>query len=307
MIYTDNNKIRWEKHYGTIVDQVKTFDIIDCEVCNFRHITPIPTEKELEKIYKHEYYSAEKPLYITQYEEDSDWWNIVYKERYDTFTSLLSTENRTILDIGSGPGLFLKYGQDSGWITEGVEPSLKAAEYTRNHGIKVNQCMLTRQTATQLESYDVIHLSSVLEHVPDPCELVNIAKNLLNDSGIICVVVPNDYNPFQDILRQSCDVHPWWIIPPHHINYFTFDSLKLLLEREGFTIELVEGTFPIDLFLLMGDMYIGNDELGRSCHKKRMKFEQNLAKAGKLELKRSLYKKIAELGIGREIVIYARK
>jgi hypothetical protein len=83
--------------------------------------------------------------------------------------------------------------------------------------------------------------------------------------------------------------------------------LQNLVERAGFKTLLKEATFPIDLFLLMGDNYIGNDPLGRSCHSKRKKMELNLDKSGSNLIKRELYARLAEIGIGREIVMYAVK
>ena len=121
------------------------------------------------------------------------------------------------------------------------------------------------------------------------------------------MVVPNDYSPFQDALRTACDLPPWWVAPPHHVNYFDFDSLAGLVARCGFEVLRRDATFPIDMFLLMGDNYLGNDELGRACHARRMRFETNLDKAGKGEVKRRLYGALAELGLGREVQILARR
>ena len=93
---------------GDIVDRVNNFDIIDCELCQFKHIIPFPDEKEIDTIYSKEYYSSEKPTYITRMEEDLDWWNIAYDDRYDSFEKILQKKSGTILDIGSGPGFFFK-------------------------------------------------------------------------------------------------------------------------------------------------------------------------------------------------------
>ena len=51
---------------------------------------------------------------------------------------------------------------------------------------------------------------------------------------------------------------------------------------------------------------IGNDALGRQCHGKRKKFEQDLDRAGLRDKKRRLYRALAAEGIGREIVMFAR-
>jgi hypothetical protein len=38
----------WREHQGEVVDSVKGFDVIECEICGFKHIIPIPTEDEME-------------------------------------------------------------------------------------------------------------------------------------------------------------------------------------------------------------------------------------------------------------------
>jgi 2-polyprenyl-3-methyl-5-hydroxy-6-metoxy-1,4-benzoquinol methylase len=108
----------------------------------------------------------------------------------------------------------------------------------------------------------VVHMSEVLEHIPDPRGILQIARSLLAPEGLICVVAPNGYNPFQYALRTACGYQPWWVAPPHHINYFDFDSLSQLLLNGGFEVVLKEAIFTIDMFLLMGDNYIGKDALG---------------------------------------------
>ena len=118
------------------------------------------------------------------------------------------------------------------------------------------------------------------------------------------MVVPNDYNPFQDILQKTCGFAPWWIAPPHHINYFDVESIQRLLVAAGFDVLHTQTTFPIDIFLLMGDNYIGNDVLGRQCHARR-DLSQTDRRAS--DLKRRLYQSFAALGIGREVLVCGRK
>jgi hypothetical protein len=80
-----------------------------------------------------------------------------------------------------------------------------------------------------------------------------------------------------------------------------------LVERCGFEVCHIESTFPIDMFLLMGENYVGNDECGRKVHSLRKMFEKSLALADANELRAGLYKAFADLGIGREVVLFARK
>lgn len=297
----------WGSHSGNVVDQKDIFEIIDCVECGFKHATPIPTAEEMESIYRHDYYKIEKPLYISRYTEDLEWWRQAYVERYEWFEKILGARRRKLLDVGSGPGFFLQTGNERGWQTLGVEPSTQAAEHTRNLGLEVIENFLTASLVKELGKFDVVHLSDVLEHIPDPAAMVRMANQLLNPGGLICIVVPNDFSPFQQALQKACDFPSWWIIPPHHINFFDFQSLSGLLGRNGFRSIHQTCTFPIDLFLLIGDNYVGNDSVGRQCHERRKKFEHNLRTAGMNDLKQKLYESLAALNIGREIVMVAEK
>lgn len=298
---------RWQGHHGTLLDKKNGFEVIECVTCGFVHVTPVPSEKELEEIYRHEYYTDEKPLYIERFIEDLDWWNIAYGDRYDTFEESLPSNQRRILDIGSGPGYFLKHGKDRGWDVLGVEPNKQASAHSRSLGIPIIEEFLDEQLAKKLGKFDVIHMSEVLEHIPDPALLLNTAHQSLNPDGMICIVVPNDYNPFQKAARESVGLEPWWLAPPHHLNYFDFDSIEALLSKTGFEIELREATFPIDIFLLMGKNYINDDTLGRDCHRQRKDFDRNLKNAGLNSVKRDIYRALAKLQIGRETCIFARR
>jgi len=297
----------WQEHKGVILDNVNGFDVIECQKCSFKHIIPIPTEEELKTIYRHIYYTEDKPLYLERIREDLEWWNTVYSELYESFEEFLPPDRRSILDVGSGPGFFLLHGKKRGWKTMGIELSARAVEHSRNLGLNILEDFFTEQTAKRLDHVDVIHMSEVLEHIPNPRTLLAISRNLLNAGGLISIIVPNDYNPFQYVLRKSCGYKPWWVAPPHHINYFDFSSLSKLLSSLDFEILSQQATFPIDLFLLMGDNYVGNDDTVYQCHKKRMNFELNLYKANMSKVKKQFYKDLAKNGIGREIQIIAIK
>ena len=57
----------------------------------------------------------------------------------------------------------------------------------------------------------------------------------------------------------------------------------------------------------MGDNYIGNNDVGRACHAKRMNFEKILIKNGGKLILNQMYANLATQNIGREIVIFAIK
>ena len=104
---------------------------------------------------------------------------------------------RRLLDIGCGPGFFLKVAKERGWSAEGIEPSRQAAAHARSLGLDVIEEFFNRQACANLGRYDVVHLNNVLEHIPNPMEIVRLARDLLTSGGILCINVPNDFSPFQ--------------------------------------------------------------------------------------------------------------
>ena len=295
-------------HHGELIESSNNFDIIECVECGFKHVTPIPSDDDLEEFYSHDYYQTEKPFYIEHYIEDKEWWDIVYTDRYEILESNLPPSRRKILDIGSGPGLFLKLGESLGWQVKGIEPNTQAAAYSKEIlKLDIEEVFFNETSAKTLGKYDVINMGEVLEHLTDPKAFLNLAHRTLNEDGLICLIVPNDFNPFQELLRESVGFKPWWIAPPHHLNYFNQKSLTSLVEDCGFEVVHKETTFPIDMFLMMGEDYIDDGDLGRKCHGLRKQFEINLSKSANKELWRKLYSGFASAGVGREIVMVARK
>lgn len=295
-------------HDGPLCAGAGDFKVVDCAHCGFKHVLPLPTADELRIIYAHEYYSSEKPLYIARYLQDKAWWDIVYAERLARLEAQLGKGRRRLLDVGSGPGLFLAAARDRDWQGSGIEPSEQAGAYSRDVlGLEVRNLFLDAQTAPGLGRFDALNMGELLEHLPDPASMLRLAHGLLDDRDALCLVVPNDFNPFQEVLQQHAAFQPWWVAPPHHLNYFNGQSLAALVERCGFEVTHSTATFPIDMFLLMGHNYIGNDTLGRQAHGMRMAFERNLVEGGRADLLAQLQERLAELGLGREIVLYARK
>jgi SAM-dependent methyltransferase len=297
-------------HAGAVLHRAHGFDVVDCAHCGFRHVLPLPTPQALAEVYTHDYYRTEKPLYIERYLEDRDWWECVYTERYEWLEAALPATRRRLLDVGSGPGLFLASGRDRGWTVRGIEPSTQAARHSREQlGLDVVNGFLDADSAPTLGRHDVVHLGEVLEHLSDPAAMLRLAHDLLTPDGLLVLVVPNDDNPVQRIVHRHLGVAPWWVAPPHHLNYFDAASLAALVSRCGYTVEHQETTFPIDLFLLMGHHYIGDDAKGRQAHGWRKTLERNLHGAGAegRQLLAGMRRAFAGLGMGREILLYARR
>lgn len=293
------------EHFGEVIDSKDGIDVIECKGCGFKHIVPLPTPEELEKLYQGEYYSTEKPRYIQEAEEDLEWLETTYREYYKMLDMYACGETKRLLEIGSGPGFFLNCGKELGWDVTGIEPSRQAYQYSQRFGVKVINDTFSDDVVAGLGRFDMVFMDTVIEHLPDPRSLLETVKNVLDQHGVLCVISPNDYNPLQKILREHLSYDPWWVVPHHHINYFDFHSMQGLLRKSGFEVLETTATFPMELFLLFGENYVKNGELGRRCHSKRKFFEENMYKWGG-ETMSSMNKAFADIGIGRKFVIIAK-
>ncbi len=295
------------RHEGTCLGSKDEFQVIDCEVCGFKHIIPIPTEDYLKAYYQDHWVENRPAEFYEKLESDFDWHREFYNEKYDVFERYLEGKKKRILDIGSGLGFFLKVGKERGWETLGVEPSRESCDYARKHGIGLENAFFNKQNYLSFGTFDVVHLHEVIEHILDPVAMIDMAREILKPGGILCIVSPNEFNQLQNAYVTSSGLSKWWISPPEHINYFDFSTITSLLDTHGFDVVERTATFPLELFLLMGDEYVGNDKIGKEIHQKRVNFEANLSGLENRDLRRDLYRKFAELGLGREFVVFAKK
>jgi hypothetical protein len=190
----------------------------------------------------------------------------------------------------------LKYFRKRGAIVAGWDPSPVAMDY-----------LLTESIFPSLPGtrYDVVLFLNVLEHLRDPFAMLKQIRpdNMGNGSQLV-VEVPNDFNFLQCIADEKYGLKQWWIAPPGHLNYFTVDTITALIEKAGYKITARECSFPMEMFLLMGENYVENSYIGSICHKKRVMFEKAMFEAAPATLTR-LYEGFADMGIGRQVTIYA--
>ena len=304
--WKDNDKVL---HTGKILINKDGYDVIECELCEFKHIVPLIDIEDQEKFYTEEFYQKETKNYIERHKEEYEWWCIEHNEKYDYFEKFInSNSEKKILDIGSGPGFFLKAGKDRGWNTIGIEPGKPAYKYSKQElDLNIKNEFFCRETYKNHGLFDVVHLNNVLEHVLNPIDMLIMAKEVLLPNGLVCVTSPNDFNPLQVMAVEYLNKEHWWVVPEHHVNYFDNKSLNNLFIKLDLSVVYETTSFPLELFLLMGKDYIGNDKIGKEIHKKRMIMEKHFNNARKNNIKRKIYNKLAEIGIGREYTIIGQK
>lgn len=295
-------------HGGPVLaEDGKGHEVVACEACGFAHFWPKPSSEELAAYYEQSFYETHSPSdWFEKEEREEPYWELEHSDRLNAFAELLGSPTGNLLDIGCGLGWLLAFAARQGWDTLGVEPSRAACELASKRA-DVRLGTFPEVDVMDRAPFDVVNLKLVMEHVPDPRRVIEAVRPVLRPGGILCIEVPNDFNPLQLASRERMEKPPWWVVYPVHINYFSFDSLESVLASSGFDPVLREATYPMEWFLLQGIDYIGKDDVGRACHAQRMAFEMNLEATGLSELRRSFSRWLGQQGIGREAIVYARR
>lgn len=146
---------------------------------------------------------------------------------------LKANERGKILDVGCGNGRFLAQMRELGWEVMGVEPDPKAARIAREEfGVKVFQGTL-QEAKFPNDHFDAITMNHVIEHVPDPIELLSECRRILKPSGRLVVVTPNA----RSIGRRLFGEHWLHWDPPRHLFPFSPKSLRACAERAGLVVQ----------------------------------------------------------------------
>lgn len=135
-----------------------------------------------------------------------------------------------LLDIGSGNGAFLARAVAMGWQVQGCEIDPKALATCRNMGIHVLEGDAFHSSLDE-QSFDVITMCHVIEHVEDQRALLRRVNRLLKPGGSFWIALPNP---------QSIGLHvfgsAWHALhPPYHLSIPSRAILTSWLEGEGFT------------------------------------------------------------------------
>ena len=203
------------------------FEIMVCEDCGLLYTTPKPSDEKLGNYYKSEaYYSHQenKKGFIPRVYEAVKSVNLKHKIAIAT----QGKEPGRLLDIGCGVGDFLHFAEQNGWQCTGAEPSEDAASIAKKR-IKAEIMLPKDLEKLPDESFDVITMWHVLEHVSDLQWQVNQLNRLLKKGGRLVIALPNfrsyDAQYYKD-KWAAYDV-------PRHLNHFSQDSIAKIFNING--------------------------------------------------------------------------
>ena len=144
------------------------------------------------------------------------------RKRAEIFTSLVEAGDR-VLDLGVGDGALLRYMIDHKKIDGfGLDVSPKAVTFCREQGLNVDLADINKPITDYLEApFDYIILSEIIEHLPDPENLLNSLRPYARKA--IVVSIPNT-GFHQHRLRLLLGKFPlqWVVTPGEHLRFWTW-------------------------------------------------------------------------------------
>ncbi|TGL85189.1 class I SAM-dependent methyltransferase [Leptospira congkakensis] len=215
--------------------------ILECKSCGH-----VYSSYEQEEHYEGYWDGAEQTY-------DLKWWDDAHRAVYSDFISTyLKQEKGNLLDVGCGLGFFVKavLTKKTGWSAVGYEISKQAVKFANEqNGMKTVYAGLVQDSKLPKESFDIITLWDVIEHIPKPHSLLTYLHGLLKPGGILFLQTPNfpiqltKANLKVKLKGMQEGVH--YLEAKDHVNNYKMHTLAELGKQCGFTDPKYKVLMPI--------------------------------------------------------------
>lgn len=222
----------------------ETFNIVECENCGFHFTNPRPAENEIGKYYQSEEYishsGTKKGLVNWAYHLVKNYTlakklQLVFRTVYARSGKVETGHVLSLLDYGCATGGFLNTCKKAGIQTTGIEPEEKARDFAKtNFGLNVLPPDAIKSINS--DSFDIVTLWHVLEHIHRLKEFLGELKRILKGRGVAIIAVPNLTSLDAKIYKEfwaAFDV-------PRHLYHFSPKDIERLLFDAGFYLEMVK-------------------------------------------------------------------
>ncbi len=156
------------------------------------------------------------------------------------------TPGRRLLDVGCGFAWFLETSRKRGWKAAGMDPSPRAVADGAGKGLDIRLGTFPEACPTD-ETYDIIAFMDVLEHLPNPGDVLQEVSRRLRPGGFVAIKLPNQGGPLYRLalgmarlvrgrFRSPVERLYQLQFPYPHLYYYGVLSLTTLLRRNGFNV-----------------------------------------------------------------------
>jgi len=257
-----------------------------CTDCNLIYQHPIPSIEEISAFYPESYsvYSEpERTLFsrreLQTLKETLGYRHLEVSEKRGFLDKLglarpvldvvPCVEAGSVLDVGCGSGEYLLRLQSIGWKCQGVEFNDKAVSICRSHGLNIFHGDLL-SASFDSESFDFVTAHHLIEHVPDPHELVSEISRITKPGGSVLIRTPNS-----ESLGRSWFGTDWFANDvPRHIFLYSEKNLRMLASKYSLRLDSLRKPVKPKLLLKSLDYKFNN----RGTPSKKRKIRKYLAR-----------------------------
>jgi SAM-dependent methyltransferase len=193
-------------------------------------LSPQPTERELSDVYSSQYFLDEGHEDATQIVS-----NLKRATAALYLQQLVADESKpqtqpSLLEIGCGMGEFLLEAQSKGFSVSGLEVTDHLVDFAnRRLGFPGVRKAYLESSGFDKQSFDVVVMFDVIEHVRNPLDVMTRVNGLLRESGRFFIATPSLDSWSATLLGRN-----WMEYKVEHLWYFNRNAMQLLLEKAGF-------------------------------------------------------------------------
>lgn len=215
-----NDKIRAGK-FGVFTNE--KFSILHCVNCGIHFLNPVPI---VDDFYESEQYRKDYNITL----EKQKYWDIAINENELRISrmGIKTFVDKSVIDVGVGPGMFLDIIHGVAKETIAVEPAkFFHEELAKKHRVY----SYTSDVVSDQKKGDVVLSFNVIEHVPHPIDFLKELYEITNNNGTLFLMTPNH----DDILMELIpEVFQPFYYRTAHLYYFDAKSIAYCLEQAGF-------------------------------------------------------------------------
>lgn len=206
-----------------------------CRSCQLIFTYPMPSDKYLADQYEENYRNAIDLLPNESRIAFMDRRGQTQRDYILKRSSIKPANHLRVLDIGCGVGSLLKAFTDVADFLMGFEPDARVADVARS---RLRSDAVVRNQMFNLDClpakpFDLVCLSHVFEHVPNPIEFLKSLLGILTRRGILFLEVPNEsLYTVREIISSN-------FRGKMHVLFMNRDSLpKLVAQAGGQTVDI---------------------------------------------------------------------
>jgi 2-polyprenyl-3-methyl-5-hydroxy-6-metoxy-1,4-benzoquinol methylase len=209
------------KLYGAASGIPGTQTIVGCSVCEMIYESPRYDAATIIKGYE----ASEESGHDSQYPMRVD----SFYRSLKSLSGKIPAVGSKVLDIGTAGGAFLDAATKYGYDAYGMEPSHYLVDKGCERGLQIRQGTIESHTF-EPNSFDMITLWDVIEHLPDPKFALKETRKLLKPDGVLLI----NYPDIGTLQAKMAGKRFWWILSVH-LHHFSRDTIEKICDKTGFS------------------------------------------------------------------------